>query len=270
MSQNIEDDKKKFDDEGFVIIPNIIPLEQIDIIYEAIFHLFQKHAPERARNCHGKKPWMDFKFHEELIKFMESEPKEFSKLYDSLQTHSIVQRLGNSENILKIASKLLKKPDIPVSWINLSNTPVLLRMDEPKKNNHTLDWHQEQVSYNQNEDGANGLIVWIPLQDVDKEKGTLDVCQSSHKAGFIEPTHSGTYGNIQSSKKFISNEIAKKYNQQSVEMKKGDALFVSMLVLHKSGNMDNANKLRLTITLRLHNSYSNDFNPGRIRFIEAE
>ena len=266
MHPDIEEYKKQFQTDGFVIIPDLIPLEQINIIYEAIFRLLQKFAPERAEKCTGEKPWFGLKFHDELINLKESEPKIFSKLYDSLQTHSIIQRIGNSENILQVASKLLKKPNEDLPWINLSNTPVLFRMDEPKKNSHTLDWHQEQVSYDQNDDGNNGLVVWIPLQDVNKIDGTLDVCIGSHKEGFLQPTHAGTYGNIQNTKKFLSDDVAKNYEQKSVDMKMGDALFVSMLVLHKSGNMDYANRLRFTVTMRIHNSFSKDFNPGRIRF----
>jgi len=269
MSHNIEEYKKKFQTDGFVIIPNIIPLEQINNIYEAIFNLLQKYSPQITKEWKGEKPWLDLKFHEEIIRLQDAEPKVFSKLYDSLQTHSIIQKIGVSEKILKIASELLKKSDEILPWINLSNTPTLFRMDEPKKNSHTLDWHQERVSYDQNEDGTNGMVVWIPLQNVDAKNGTLDVCVGSNKEGFLEPTHSGTYGNIQSEKKFLSDDIAKKYKQVSVEMKMGDALFVSMLVMHKSGNMDNANKFRLTVTTRIHNTYSNDFNPGRNRFIKS-
>lgn len=265
----MEEYKEQIKNDGFVVVPNIISLNDINNIFKAIFHLLEKFSPERAKNCSGEKPWLDLKFHQELGKLQELEPRKFSKLYDSLQTLSIVQRIGNSEKILKIASELLKKSDEPLSWINLSNTPVLFRMDEPRKNSHTLDWHQERVSYKQNDDGKNGLVIWIPLQNVNKEKGTLDVCVGSHKDGFMEPTHSGTYGNIQDTKKFLSNEIAENYKQQSIEMNAGDALFVSMLVIHKSGNMDNANKFRLTATMRIHNTYSSDFNPGRIRFIES-
>jgi len=268
-SQNIEEYKKKIEMDGFVIVPNIIPLEKINMIYEAIFHLLQKYAPERAKKCEGKKPWLDLKFHDELAELRELEAGSFSKLYDSLQTHSIIQKMGISENILKIAGKLLEKSKEPFSWINLSNTPPLFRMDAPKTNANLIDWHQERVSYEQNEDGSNGLIVWIPLQNVNKKVGTLDVCVGSHKEGFIEPTHSGTYGNIQSTKKFLSDNIAKKFKQLSVEMKIGDVLFVSMLTIHKSGNMDNADKFRLTLTTRIHNTYSNDFVPGRIRFIKS-
>jgi hypothetical protein len=267
--QNVEEFKKKIEIDGFVIVPNIIPLEEIDTIYEAIFLLLQKYSPERAEKCIGDKPWLDLKFHEELGALRESEPNKFSKLYDSLQTHSIIQKMGISKNVLKIAAKLLEKNNEPLSWVSLSNTPPLFRMDEPKKNSNLVDWHQERVSYDQNEDGTNGLIVWMPLQDVNEKTGTLDVCVNSHKEGFIEPTHSGTYGNIQSTKKFLSDDTAKKFKQLSVKMNAGDALFVSMLIIHKSGSMDNANKFRLTLTTRIHNTYSKDFVPGRIRFIKS-
>jgi hypothetical protein len=269
LSQNIEEYKKKMKIDGFVIIPDIVSLKEINTIYEAIFLLLQKYAPERAKKCEGEKPWLDLKLHKELVEFQKTEPENFNKLYDSLQTHSIVQKIGISENILKIVSQLLKKPDESISWVNLSNTPPLFRMDEPTKNTRLLDWHQERVSYDQNENGINGLVVWIPLQNVDEKTGTLDVCVGSHKAGFIEPTHSGTYGNVQSTKKFLNGDIVKKFKHLSVEMKMGDVLFVSMLAIHKSGSMDNANNFRLTVTTRIHNTYSNDFVPGRIRFIKS-
>lgn len=269
ISEKIEDLKKKMETDGFVIIPNIIPLKEIDTVYQAIFFLLQKLAPERAKKCKGIQPWLDSKLHEELGKLRESEPTTFSELYDSLQTHSIIQKMGISEIILKTAAYLLKKSNESLSWTSLSNTPPLFRMDEPKKDSSLVDWHQERVSYEQNEDGSNGLIVWIPLQNVDKKIGTLDVCVSSHKEGFIEPTHSGTYGNIQPSKKFLDEQIVKKFEKLSVKMNVGDALFVSMLTIHKSGSMEQANKFRFTLTTRIHNTYSNDFVPGRIRFIKS-
>ena len=69
LSQNIDDYKKKFEADGFVIIKNIVPLEQINYIYEAIFHLLQKYSPEITKKIEGDKPWLDLKFHNELGRF---------------------------------------------------------------------------------------------------------------------------------------------------------------------------------------------------------
>lgn len=267
-SRNVEECIKKFHTNGFVVLPGVIPLEEIHVIHEAVFLLLQKYAPERAEKCTEKIPWLSSRFHEELNELKKEQPDVFSALYDSLQTHSVIQAIGISKAMLKFAAKLLQKNSSHLSWINLSNTPPLFRMDQPINNAHALDWHQERVSYDQNEDGSNGLLVWIPLQDVNKRKGTMDICVGSHKAGFLDPTHSGAPGSIHSEKKFISEDICNKYKQVNIEMNAGDVLFASMLTLHKSGAISDSNgRFRLTVTTRLHNSYSNDFRPGRIRFV---
>ena len=254
---------KKFNENGFVVIPNVIKQKEINQIYNALINLVEKYT---CKKYTGSEPWNNNQFHKDLELLHELDGKNFSKLYDSLQTHSIIQKIGISEKILKITSNLLEK-NKKVPWKNLSNTPPLFRMDLPKKDDHKVDWHQERVSYDQNDDGNNGLIVWIPLQNVNRKTGTLDVCIGSHKSGFIKPSHSGTYGNIQTSNKFIDENLLKKYSKLSVKMNVGDVLFVSMLTAHKSGKMDFTRKFRFTVTTRIHNSFSDDFNPGRLRFI---
>ena len=43
MSQNVKEYIKKFQTDGFVIVPDMIPLEEINIIYEPMFLLLQKY-----------------------------------------------------------------------------------------------------------------------------------------------------------------------------------------------------------------------------------
>ena len=261
--------KNEYENNGFTIIPNLIPEHVIEVILNAIFNLFKKYDPVGANKCVGQRPWLSQEFHDGLKQLQDDQPKLFSKLYDSLQTNSKILGIGLMDEILTTASELLKKPNQHLMPCDLSSSVTLFRMDAPQKNIHTLGWHQEQVSYNQNDDGSNGLVVWAPLQKVDPKLGTLYVCIGSHKIGFIEPTLTGSYGQLANEKKFVDDETAKEHEQDGVVMNAGDVLFVNMLTLHRSGDMSNANKFRFTITARLHNAFSNDFNPGRLRFIPS-
>ena len=50
--------KNEYENNGFTIIPNLIPEYVIEVIYNAIFNLFKKYDPVGANKCVGQKPWL--------------------------------------------------------------------------------------------------------------------------------------------------------------------------------------------------------------------
>jgi ectoine hydroxylase-related dioxygenase (phytanoyl-CoA dioxygenase family) len=83
------------------------------------------------------------------------------------------------------------------------------------------DWRTTQGS-------LDSITVWLPLVDVDKRLGALEIVPCSHRWGLLA-------GGLVDSDDFIEPEVAPS-SLLPVEMKRGDALFFSTLLVHRSGH----------------------------------
>ena len=73
----------------------------------------------------------------------------------------------------------------------------------------------------------NAMVVWVPLVDIGKDLGALEIVPKSHVLGLLESVENDWY-------RTVEGTADDKY--VSVEVKAGDALFFSAFLLHRSGN----------------------------------
>jgi ectoine hydroxylase-related dioxygenase (phytanoyl-CoA dioxygenase family) len=73
----------------------------------------------------------------------------------------------------------------------------------------------------------NAMIIWVPLLDIGKELGALEIVPRSHLLGLLESVENDWY-------RTIKDAADEQY--VSVEATAGDALFFSAFLLHRSGN----------------------------------
>ena len=104
------------------------------------------------------------------------------------------------------------------------------------------DWPSTQGS-------INAVTCWVPLVDVTDELGPLEVCPGSHKFGFLESHDNGV--------PILSNEVES--NFVLIHMNRGDALFFSNFLIHRSGTNKSAEKIRLTTHFRYDDYSDNTF-----------
>lgn len=94
----------------------------------------------------------------------------------------------------------------------------------------------------------DGVVVWLPLVDVDKDNFPLEVIPGSHKFGLAPMIGTGTStwevdSNWYDEKQFIP-----------VEVEVGDVVFMSMFTLHRSSTNGMDGRYRIAISTRFDNA----------------
>jgi len=127
---------------------------------------------------------------------------------------------------------------------NISTRPVLYFNSErlaKKEVYWKLAGHQDWRSM---QGSLDSVIVWIPLIDIDRPLGALEVIPGSHCWGLLPADIVDGYGNLR--------EPVDMSQARAVEIKKGDALFFSSFLVHQSG-INVTNSIRWSCHFRYNN-----------------
>jgi hypothetical protein len=150
-----------------------------------------------------------------------------------------LHRLSLNENISNALKELgLEFPIINVRPTLFFNSPHLGKRDVDWKKPAHQDWKTTQGS-------LDSTIVWVPLIDIDSSLGALEIVPESHKLGLLEYEMKNDYHTI-------VEEAAREFKFVTVEVEKGDALFFSTLLIHRSGN-NTSDSIRWSCHFRYNN-----------------
>ena len=72
----------------------------------------------------------------------------------------------------------------------------------------------------------NSVVVWIPLHDIDRSLGALEVVPESHRLGLLTTEVVERFGKVD---QFADTDF------QSIEVEQGDLLVFSSFLVHRSG-----------------------------------
>ncbi len=246
-------------DQGFVLVRGLLEPAVIDQILKGVLAQLRKYVPDFA-GLDEARSWRSDAFHARLIRLRAESPKSFGLLYDTMQTSALVQSSSLRPRIVAVAAAMLD--DAPE---NLSATGMMLRMDAPNDRRNILNWHQERSYYGLNDEGANGVVAWLPLQDVDAEIGTISVCTGSHREQFDGVVSKGKIDGHSSEQYALPPGLLARYEPVSVAAKAGDGVFFNMNLFHASG-LNSSARIRFTLGARFHRAAAADFHPGRLEF----
>ena len=246
--------QKDYDENGFAILQNIVPISRINALLENIYNLYKKYSNDTELD-NIEIPWDNKLFHEKLIKFRQTEPKLFGAIYDSLKTSLTLTQLVSDDSIVKNIAEFLN-----VSPSDISISEPMCRLDVPNDKRNALEWHQERSFFPQNRDGKNGLVCWIPLMDVTEKMGAIHVSPKSHNDGHIKTSTKQKDNPTHTTQITVPDENVKKYDELVVPVNAGDVVFFNMLLFHRSG--DNfSDRVRIAVQGRYHISTADDFIP---------
>jgi hypothetical protein len=252
---------KQLRDDGFVLLKGVVDLERIRRLYECAVHLLQKFNPkvtaDTTRELLSLSPFDNQPFNEILLKFRAEEPKLFGVLYDTIQLSISIQQLSNDEKLAKAITEAWGLDDRGVAL-----TGHMLRMDRPQDTRNVLNWHQDSSYYEQNQHGANGLVIWVPMHHVDSSNGAVIVLPKSQKVGRL--SIAGTSGDTLVSQQFtVPSEIVNKFEPFQIKAEAGDALIFGMDLVHRSGT-NSSQSFRFVAGFRYHSMLAEDFLPGKL------
>jgi hypothetical protein len=94
----------------------------------------------------------------------------------------------------------------------------------------------------------DGVVVWLPLVDVDKNNFPLEVIAGSHKLGLVPMNEKGNTSWEVDNTCFDEREFI------PVEVEVGDVVFMSMFTIHRSSVSGQAGRYRIAVSTRFDNA----------------
>ena len=156
-----------------------------------------------------------------MVRLFDHDLATFTNCGKQAQHLISLHRLSLDQRLLDMLGQLgLQFPNIstrPLLYFNaerLAKKEVYWRLDVHQ------DWRSMQGS-------LDAIVVWLPLIDIDVKLGALEVVPGSHKRGLLEAEMLDGYGHLR--------EGIDPGAFLPIEVQRGDALFFSSLLLHRSG-----------------------------------
>ncbi|MBM7564175.1 phytanoyl-CoA dioxygenase family protein [Paenibacillus sacheonensis] len=233
--QVTEEDKKRFDEDGYWISPKLIDDETIQRLREAHERIWNK-----KHDGHGL-PFYHYSLPEN--------PLAIRKLDNGWWINDEVRSVVTNRNLGHMAAELLNEDSIRL-WHDQVIYKPGTNGQETKAGN--VGWHQD-YGYWRNSSTSNMVTVWIALQDTDLTNGGMMTILGSHKWGAVEG--SDTFFEQDMSK--LKEKFAKRdWVEEPCILKAGQASFHHALTFHGSGpNLTNDARLSIVAHLMPGDTY---------------
>lgn len=228
---NLNDYKKN----GYILLENFIDTKQIDTIRNEAKKIFciQLKRLGLIKDFNIS----DEEFEKALYQLFEKDFQLLMYCGKQLQHMVSLHRLSLDEKIISVLKELgLSHPIINVRPVIFFNSPHLGK----KEVDHTKPAHQD---YRTTQGSIDSVVVWMPLIDIPKKLGALEIIPGSHMNGLMNYEVEDAYHTL----KNVNDE-----DFVSVEVKKGDALFFSTLLVHQSGQ-NTSEQIRWSCHFRYNN-----------------
>ena len=224
--------KQGFEENGYITLKNAFGVSQINNILSETQSIFMIQAQHREIDTSNLSSSMRnlFANHRKVFKNC---GKQAQHLVDAWS-------LSCDENLINILINVcgLRFPNICTRPVTMFNS-ISLASNEGY---HSLASHQDSVSMR---GSSNSVVVWVPLVEISKDLGPLQIVPSSHLkgnlAGDIDEFGFGV----------IPDSMFKDEDFTSLEgMGPGDAVIFNSHLVHRSGKLWTDSGIRWTLQFR--------------------
>jgi ectoine hydroxylase-related dioxygenase (phytanoyl-CoA dioxygenase family) len=241
-----------FGEYGCFIAKNFFNASQFEPVYRDIARLIQlRTAFANAQNLKpSEKPLHKVsRFDDGFIELCNEDRRHGSIIYDACRRLTPVNTLSADPKLNRLSGLLMQSETL----MTYPYKPI--RIDHPNEEKYLFLWHQD---YPYNQDSTDGIVYWIPLQDVDDENGCLEIAPGSHKEGIypvrvVDPENQQKTG--ARTMTLADPSVVNRYPGITIPMRAGDVLVFSNLLLHRS-QLNTSARARWTIQFR-HGNFEN-------------
>ena len=234
---------KEFEENGYVVIRELLSKEQIEKIKTEIHSIFK--AKMDFDNFSYETNSNGYILPEYLVKYYSFNKDGYIGCMREIQRIPIIYKLGASEELIsKVKSVGLKKPSISQEPILMMNNQNTARKTSDWKTPVHQDWRSRQGS-------LNSVTMWIALVDITEQLGPVEIIPSSHLNGLL-PTESDEWFMHTKENSYNSEEF------KAAPINAGDALIFSQLLIHRSGN-NSSNEFRYSLQFRYDDVLESNF-----------
>ena len=240
---------------GYGHFKSVLNIKDINNFRDNFFFLFNTMGNYSVKNEFDSEDFVD-----KLILFRQANPIKFNALFKTSKLTNAFNDLFSNQEIQELCSKIL----------GIDNATVIisekqLRIDEPKDELYTLDWHQDSPYYPQTQRGADSIVINICLQKCMKNMGSVELIKGSHLNGMLEVKNDSIESRVQQMK--VKKESLDTNNIIVLEPEISDVVIYDMNLIHRSGH-NTSNKARFSVIARAFNPLSSKFIPFQYTNLE--
>jgi hypothetical protein len=156
-----------------------------------------------------------------MAALFDADIQSFTNCGKQVQHLISLHRLSLDERVIRAIVGLgLDFPNVSTRPLLYFNSRRLAKKEVYWRLSMHQDWRSMQGS-------LDAIIVWVPLVDIDRSLGALEIIPGSHTLGLLQSEMSDGYGHI--------DEPVNMSDAVPVEVEAGDALFFSAFLVHQSG-----------------------------------
>jgi phytanoyl-CoA hydroxylase len=182
------------------------------------FRVFERQIGARGVAADVRAP--DRQLEQALFRFFREDVGRFANCGKQIQHLVSLHRLSLDARILDLLQGLgLAFPNISTRPVLFFNSRLLATKEVYWRVFAHQDWRSMQGS-------LNSVVVWIPLHDIDRNLGALEVVPESHRLGLLTAEVVERFGKVD---QFGDADF------QTVEVEQGDLLVFSSFLVHRSG-----------------------------------
>jgi ectoine hydroxylase-related dioxygenase (phytanoyl-CoA dioxygenase family) len=212
-----DQDRKKFNKDGYWISPKIISDNQIERLRNALERVWTGEYDGDSYPIHGiRKPPAD--------------PFEIYKMENAWWVNDEVRKAVTNPLIGELATDLIETDEVRLWHDQIITKPGTGTQTSSSGN---VGWHQD-FGYWQCSDKMNMVTVWIALQDTDLNNGGMMTIAGSHKWGVI-PDSDTFFDQDMDSLKEKYAAMGREWKEEPCILKAGQTSFHHALTLHGSG-----------------------------------
>ena len=209
---------------GYWVLKQFFQKEKVEAIYKDAKNVFLRQFIEKGYCSSQKLEEINLSnFDEMMYRLFEEDFETLSNCGKQAQHLIKLHNLSLSKKILVLLKEVgLASPVISTRPVLFFNHPKLSK----KKVYYKVDAHQDWRSM---QGSLNSVVIWLPLVDINKELGALQILPESHLNG-LRTDHINTgFGMV----KLVQEEEEKLL---TVEVERGDIILFSSFLIHQSGN----------------------------------
>jgi len=236
MKKIVENQKKQFLEQGYLVLEDVIHPKNIDNVIEEL----NNEIDVRAKKLYARGEISDLYenegFETRLAKISEETPNLAVSIWNGILSGPAIFDLITSKELLDIAENFCGEEII-------ASSVYRLRPKIPNFGYGEVPWHQDSSYFEPFCDDSLIVIAWVPLVDATVENGCLYVIPGSHKGEILKHGlhESGKYLEI---KEDVSEDI-----KVPCEVPKGGVLLMTNKLIHGSFK-NSTNGVRWSMDLR--------------------
>ena len=212
-------DRHGYNENGYALLEGLFDAREVDCIRDEAKEIFISQM--RRHGLASSDALSEEAFERGMFALFEADLAAFTNCGKHAQHLISLHRLSLDQRIVGLLNELgLEFPNISTRPVLYFNSPRLAKKEVYHRLAPHQDWRSMQGS-------LDSVVVWVPLVDVDRALGALEVLPGSHKQGLLPADMEDGYGHIAAS--FDTAAFV------PIEVEKGDALVFSTFLVHQSG-----------------------------------